>query len=124
MPKPAHARALQLASKAHRHAARVKAVAKTKGVRDALTRVTRSAHTGKRFAAHFANGRATHFGDPRARTYLDHGDKDRRLAYRTRHQKDLRTRSPYRAGYLSYFLLWGTHRSMDAAIAAYNRLLF
>uniref|UniRef100_A0A6C0AUA4 Uncharacterized protein n=1 Tax=viral metagenome TaxID=1070528 RepID=A0A6C0AUA4_9ZZZZ len=129
MSTPPYARSLQLASKAAAHASRVKAASKRRASkdsarRDKLLRVTRSTAPGKRFTAHFANGRATHFGDPASRTYLDHGDRDRRLAYRTRHAKDLATHDPYRAGYLSYFLLWGVHSSMDAAVRAYNRALF
>ena len=129
MPKSAHARALQLAANAAAQALKAKAAvtrrAQQAGVpRDKITRVGRSDKPEKRFAAHFSSGRTTHFGDPQSRTFLDHGDKARRLAYRTRHQKDLRTHDPYRAGYLSYFLLWGSHRTMAAAVAAYNRRLF
>lgn len=117
-----------MAAKAAAHAAKVKsasrALVKAGDARDTLQRVSRSTKDGKRFTAHFASGRTTHFGDPQSRTFLDHGDRSKRLAYRTRHQKDLNTRDPYRAGYLSYFLLWGSHTSMDAAINAYNRKLF
>ena len=48
------------------------------------------------------------------------GDKERRRLYRQRHEKDLKG-DPTRAGYLSYYILWGESTSMAANTAAYKR---
>jgi len=48
-------------------------------------------------------------------------NKEQRERYRTRHHKDLQTGEPTRAGYLSYWILWGDSTSMAANIAAYKR---
>jgi hypothetical protein len=47
-------------------------------------------------------------------------DIQQRDNYRTRHAKDLRTRDPTRAGYLSYYLLWGDSSSLQKNIASYK----
>jgi hypothetical protein len=36
----------------------------------------------------------------------------------------LDTDDPYRAGYLSYYILWGDSTSIDTNIRAYNRRFF
>jgi len=41
-------------------------------------------------------------------------------AYRARHQKDLLTKNPLRAGYLSYYLLW-SKPTLGASIADYKK---
>ena len=46
------------------------------------------------------------FGHKDYEDYTIHKDKKRRDLYILRHQKDLRTKDPTRAGYLSMFLLW------------------
>lgn len=54
------------------------------------------------------NGRTscTHFGHRDYEDYTIHGDRERRDRYIDRHAKDLRTRNPTRAGFLSMFILW------------------
>jgi hypothetical protein len=49
------------------------------------------------------------------------GDKERRRLYRERHRKDLETGDPTRAGFLSYYILWGDSTSVRANVAAYKR---
>jgi len=49
----------------------------------------------------------TGFGLKGYEDYTMHKDRARRERYRKRHEKDLRTNDPTRAGYLSYYLLWG-----------------
>ena len=82
--------------------------------------VEAQAKTGKRFTAIFRIHKGgkiikiTHFGqrNPKQGTYIDHGDKKKRTAFRARHKKDLETKDFKRAGYLSYFLLWGDSTSL------------
>ena len=67
----------------------------------------------------------TNFGfknpkDPK-NDYTLHGDKQRRERYRIRHKKDLKTKDPTRAGFLSYYLLWGDSTSLKKNIADYKK---
>tara|TARA_R110002012_G_scaffold78840_1_gene200760 strand:- start:307 stop:597 length:291 start_codon:yes stop_codon:yes gene_type:complete len=59
---------------------------------------------------------ATGYGD-----YTLHKDKERRERYRKRHEKDLKTNDPTRAGYLSYYLLWGNSTSLKKNIQDYKK---
>ena len=74
--------------------------------------------TKKRFTAIFRlhkGGKVikvTNFGQIGGKTYIDEGDKTKRKNYRARHRKDLDTKDFKRAGYLSYYLLWGEHKSL------------
>lgn len=70
------------------------------------------------------NGRflkKTYFGHREYQDYTIHKDKERRRLYRLRHSKDLRTRDPTRAGFLSYFLLWGPSTQMKRNISLYKK---
>lgn len=53
--------------------------------------------------------------------YTLHKDKERRERYRKRHTKDLKTNDPMRAGYLSYYLLWGDSTSLKENIKQYKK---
>ncbi len=53
--------------------------------------------------------------------YTLHKDKERRERYRKRHAKDLKTNDPTRAGYLSYYLLWGDSTSLKKNIQDYKK---
>ena len=53
--------------------------------------------------------------------YTQHHDKNRRANYRSRHQRDLLTNDPTRAGFLSYYILWGESTDMNANIRAYKK---
>lgn len=65
---------------------------------------------------------STRFG---AKGYRDYTDADTsrevRDAYRRRHEKDLETGDPTRAGYLSYYLLWGPSKNLNTNIGSYRR---
>ena len=65
----------------------------------------------------------THFGlkNPKIGTYIDTGDKKARSAYRARHKRDLDTKDFKRAGYLSYFILWGNSDSLKKNIELYKK---
>ena len=47
-------------------------------------------------------------------------DKDARSRYRKRHRKDLDTKDFKRAGYLSFYVLWGNSSNLDEAIKDYK----
>jgi hypothetical protein len=74
-----------------------------------------------KWVAEFDDGTQTRFGAAGMDDYTLTGDKDARLRFRIRHKKDLRTRDPKRAGYLSYYLLWGDSTSLAENLAAYKR---
>ena len=80
------------------------------------------AHDGKhKWIAHFQDGRKTRFGSAPYQDYTQHHDVERRRLYRARHARDLNTKDPYRAGYLSYYILWGDSTSLKENVEAYNR---
>ena len=74
-----------------------------------------------KWVAEFDDGTKTRFGAAGMDDYTLTGDKDARLRYQIRHKKDLRTRDPKRAGYLSYYFLWGDSTSLAENLAAYKR---
>jgi Family of unknown function (DUF5754) len=65
--------------------------------------------------------KTTKFGASGMDDYTLTKDKEQRERYRTRHAKDLKTGDPTRAGFLSYWLLWGDSTSLSTNIAAYRR---
>ncbi len=88
--------------------------------------VSKSDKPKKKYVAIFTDtetGRTkkTHFGAAGATDYLISKEKDRRDRYRSRHKKDLKTGDPTRAGYLSYYILWGDSTSLRTNISAYKR---
>lgn len=75
----------------------------------------------KRFVAVFANGDKIHFGQDGATTFVDHGDEKKRTAYLARHgagREDWKT--PYNAGSLSRWILWGPSPQLKANIAFFK----
>jgi hypothetical protein len=84
-----------------------------------------SSKSGKKYMAIFEkkNGRTktTHFGASGMDDYTLTGDKNARERYRSRHRKDLQTNDPTRAGYLSYYLLWGNSSSLRKNISTYKK---
>ena len=74
-----------------------------------------------KWTAIFDDGKRTSFGHRDYEDYTQHHDKERRDRYRIRHEKDLRTGDPKRAGYLSYYLLWGDSTSLEKNLADYNK---
>ena len=87
--------------------------------------IKKSNKSGKKFMAVFTrdNGRTktTHFGAAGMKDYTLTGDKERRRLYRNRHRKDLTTNDPTRAGYLSYYILWGDSKSIRENIKSYKK---
>jgi hypothetical protein len=62
-----------------------------------------------------------HFGSKGMDDYTITKDKEQRDRYRKRHKKDLDTKDPTRAGYLSYYLLWGDSTSLQQNIKDYKK---
>jgi len=87
--------------------------------------VKRSTKPEKKYMAIFTrdNGRTkrTHFGQRGAPDYLITKDKERRKRYRDRHRKDLKTKDPTKAGFLSYYLTWGDSTSLKKNISDYKK---
>jgi beta-lactamase class A len=63
----------------------------------------------------------TDFGAKGMSDYTIHKDKERRSRYRKRHKKDLDTKDFKRAGYLSYYILWGDSSNLQTAIKDYKK---
>ena len=67
-----------------------------------------------------------HFGynnpDDKSNDYTRHGDLNRRNRYIIRHEKDLSTGDPSRAGFLSMFILWNKP-TIEASVKDYNKRL-
>ena len=88
-----------------------------------LVSVVKSPKPGKKYRATFDNdGRLKHtdFGAAGMDDYLHTKDKDQRERYRTRHKTDLDTNDPTKAGFLSYYLLWGDSTSLQTNLSAYR----
>ena len=78
----------------------------------------------KKMMATFENNGRTktiHFGSKNMDDYTITKDKEQRARYRKRHKKDLETNDPTRAGFLSYYILWGDSTSKRENIANYKR---
>lgn len=76
-----------------------------------------------KYAAKFVNGRekTTKFGAAGMDDYTKTGDKEQRARYIERHQKDLETGDPTRAGFLSRYLLWGESTSLMENLRRYRK---
>ena len=89
-----------------------------------LIKVVKSSKPDKKFMAVFEtdNGRTktTHFGAAGMDDYLLTGSKEQRDRYRQRHKKDLETGDPTRAGFLSWYVLWGDSTSFDQNLSSYR----
>lgn len=90
-----------------------------------LLSVAKSPIPAKKWRATFEldSGRLKHtdFGSAGMDDYTLTKDKEQRERYRERHQKDLQTKDPTRAGYLSYYLLWGPYSNLSDNITYYKR---
>ena len=90
--------------------------------------VSKSDRKGKKFKAVFTyddgspkREKTTHFGAKGMEDYTTHKDKERRARYRKRHKKDLKTKDYTRAGYLSYYILWGDETNITDAVKSYKK---
>lgn len=94
-----------------------------------LVKIVKSNKPGKKMMAVFRNKKTgrektTHFGDATMSDYTKHKNDKRKGKYKSRHAKDLSTGDPTRAGFLSYYILWGKSTSRRENIAAYKRRFF
>lgn len=94
-----------------------------------LVKITKSDKPDKKYMAIFRNKKTgrektTHFGAAGMSDYTINKDKERRARYRDRHRKDLETGDPTRAGFLSYYILWGDSTSIRDNIASYKSRFF
>lgn len=87
--------------------------------------IKKSDKPGKKLVAVFTkdNGRTkkTYFGASGMDDYTITKDKEQRKRYRSRHKKDLSTGDYTRAGYLSWYILWGDSTSRRDNISSYKR---
>lgn len=91
-----------------------------------LKSITKSDKAGKKLVAKFINKKTgrekkTYFGASGMDDYTITKNKEQRTRYRERHQKDLKTGDPTRAGYLSYYILWGNATSVRANVSSYKK---
>ena len=90
-----------------------------------LQSITESDKPGKKLKATFLQDtgrtKTVHFGASGMDDYTKTHDKEQRDRYRTRHAKDLQTGDPTKAGFLSYYVLWGDSTSRATNIAAYKK---
>jgi len=89
-----------------------------------LLKIEKSSNSSKKWTAVFQmNGRIkkTSFGANGMEDYTQHHDQERRERYLKRHQKDLQTNDPTRAGYLSYYILWGPSTRISENIRLFKQ---
>ena len=89
-----------------------------------LVSITPSTKEDKKLMAIFDNDgrkKTVHFGAKGMDDYTLTHDKTQRDRYRTRHAKDLQTSDPTRAGFLSYYILWGDSTSRVTNISSYKK---
>jgi hypothetical protein len=90
-----------------------------------LISVEKSTKPGKKFVATFETDtgktRSVHFGAEGMDDYTITHDKQQRQRYRMRHLKDLKTNDPTKAGFLSYYILWGNSTDIDTNITTYKK---
>lgn len=81
------------------------------------------ANSKHKWVAHFTDpDKKTPFGARGFQDYTQHKDPERRRLYRERHHKDLATRDPTRAGFLSYYLLWGDSTDIQENLRRYKKV--
>jgi hypothetical protein len=85
-----------------------------------LLRIEKAPYPHK-YTAVFDDGTKTNFGYQPMQDFTQHGDIERRRLYRLRHKHDLETGNPKRAGFLSYYILWGKNTDIDKNIVDYKR---
>ena len=89
-----------------------------------LISISDSTKPDKKLMAIFENDgrkKTVHFGAKGMNDYTLTKSKEQRERYRTRHAKDLKTDDPSRAGFLSYYILWGDSTSRAKNISDYKK---
>ena len=87
--------------------------------------ISKSDIAKKKYKAFFTKPDGTtktvHFGASGYQDYLQSHDKNQRDRYRKRHEKDLKTNDPMKAGYLSFYILWGDSTNLQTNIRAFKK---
>tara|TARA_R110000803_G_scaffold172016_1_gene234916 strand:+ start:287 stop:577 length:291 start_codon:yes stop_codon:yes gene_type:complete len=90
-----------------------------------LIKVVKSTNLKKKYDALFKDKdgkeKKISFGASGYGDYTITKNKEQRERYRKRHEKDLKTNDPTRAGYLSRFLLWGDSTNLKKNIQDYKK---
>ena len=85
--------------------------------------ILKSDNPNKKYKAIFTKPdgktKTVHFGASGYQDYTQHHNKDRRMLYRQRHEKDLKG-DPMRAGYLSFYILWGNSTNIQTNIRSFK----
>ena len=85
--------------------------------------ILKSDNPKKKYKAVFTKNdgktKTVHFGSSMHQDYTQHKNLERRRLYRQRHEKDLKG-DPMRAGYLSYYILWGDSTNLQTNIKAFK----
>jgi hypothetical protein len=90
--------------------------------------ITKSKARNKRYKAIFIDKggniiKTVNFGSAVGQTYIDHGDKKKKLNYIRRHSVNEDWTDYYSAGALSRYILWGPYTDIQKNIDAYNKRL-
>lgn len=93
-----------------------------------INRIESSPLKTKRFRAYTSDGNYYDFSLRGANTFLDHGDINKRDAYRKRHlgnpkEKQLIENLTMSPSLLSYYLTWGKYTDINKNIILLNNLL-
>lgn len=89
---------------------------------DSVTRANDGTHKWKAvFTREDGRKKTTYFGASGMDDYTITHDQEQRARYRDRHRKDLITNDPTKAGYLSYYILWGDSTSFQQNLSAYKK---
>lgn len=86
-----------------------------------LVSIVPSPLQSKKLRALWSNNTHTDFGASGYSDYTLHHEKKRRDMYRTRHNKD-HINNPYKAGSLSWHILWGESTSTSVNVKNFKRL--
>lgn len=89
-------------------------------MKDKLIKVVKSKDPKKKYEAVFSSGKRTKFGSKGYEDFTTHKDVERMKRYRKRHEKDLKTGDPTRAGYLSMDILW-SKKTLKEGIEYYKK---
>ena len=85
--------------------------------------ILKSDNPGKKWKAVFTKDdgktKTVHFGSSMHQDFTQHKNLERRRLYRQRHEKDLKG-DPMRAGYLSYYILWGDSTNLQTNLKAFK----
>ena len=88
---------------------------------DSVTRANDGTHKWKAvFTREDGRKKTTYFGASGMDDYTITHDQEQRARYRDRHRKDLITNDPTKAGYLSFYILWGYSTSFQKNLSAYK----